>query len=390
MRGLRRWVFLLSWGGVTGACARMPAPVGPAFEPSSVPIAVPLIPGPSSSSAPVEPTSEPSSEPAHLVPIGLLMGTGWPGFSGDGGPALFASLDQPGGVAVRRGEILVSDSANHRIRKIDGDGLASTWLGPDPTIVPALVGPGRIVADDLTGLVFFSEPAHGLVRCVDTEGRVVTVLGGGTLGPGEAGEGSSGRDIALVEPGGLALDGLGHLFVADAGQHVVWRVDLDAGWRARCWAGTGRAGGLGDGGLAVEGELDGPVDVAIAPDGCLLVAERDGHRVRRVRTDGRLERVAGTGLPGRDPDGLASLGSRLRSPTGLMVDPRGVIWIADRGNSRLVRLDENGLLSTVMTDVVNPAILAAGPDDEILVVDPVMHQLHANSRDRLAPVSAGL
>jgi serine/threonine-protein kinase len=304
------------------------------------------------------------------------MGTGLPGFSGDGGPAWLAALSRPAGVTLRRGEILVSDPGNHRIRRIDADGLASTWLGPDPAIDPPLTAPTRLVADDLTGLVFFSEPATGLVRCVDIEGRVVTVLGGGSLEARDTGPGVSGRDIRLQVPAGLTLDPSGRLLVTDAAANVVWQVDLETGWMARAVAGTGQAGGLGDGGPARLAQLDGPVDVQMSSEGAIWVVEESGHRVRRIRPDGVIERVAGTGLPGRDPDGLQALRSRLNGPTSVLPGPDGSALVADRGNARLVRISPEGDLSTMPTEISEPAILAKGTDPEVLAVDPSRHELH--------------
>jgi|GEM_PF-6284514 len=324
---------------------------------------------------PAVPVSPPDAPPSP-IPVGRLMGTGLAGFSGDGGPAWLAALSRPAGVTLRRGEILVSDPGNHRIRRIDADGLASTWLGPDPTIDPPLMAPTRLVADDLTGLVFFSEPATGLVRCVDIEGRVVTVLGGGSLEARDSGSGVSGRDVRLQLPAGLTLDPSGHLLVTDAAANVVWQVDLETGWMARVVAGTGQAGGLGDGGPARMAQLDGPVDVQVTSEGAIWVVEEAGHRVRRIRPDGVIERVAGTGLPGRDLDGLQALRSRLNGPTSVLLGPEGSALVADRGNARLVRISPEGDLSTTPTELSEPAILAKGIDPEVLAVDPSRHELH--------------
>ncbi len=310
-------------------------------------------------------------------PAGRLMGIGLPGFSGDGGPAWLAALSHPAGVTTRRGEVLVSDTGNGRIRRIDADGLASTWLGPDPAIDPPLTGPTRIVADDLSGLVFFTEPTLGLVRCVDIEGRVITVLGGGSLSAIQAGSGVSGRDAHLSAPVGLALDPAGRLLVADAGAHVVWQVDLDTGWRARGLAGSGAAGGTGDGGPAIAAGLDGPVDVQVTPGGEVLVVEESGHRVRRIRTDGVIERVAGTGLPGHDGDGLPALRSRLRGPTSVLALQDGTLYLTDRGNHRLVRVAPDGVMTAVAIEVEDPALLVPVSDQQGLLLDPGRHDLHA-------------
>lgn len=364
---------------VLSGCARPQggsAPDVPATRPLDVP--APLRdPRASPGLQPTPPRSTPTPVTSLLpVPVGRLMGTGSPGYSGDGGPAWMAALSHPSGVTLRRGEILVSDTGNSRIRRIDADGLASTWLGPDPSIDPPLSAPTRIVADDLSGLVFFSEPVRGLVRCVDIEGRVVTVLGGGAIEASDVGAGVSGRDVKLHVPGGLALDPSGRLLVADAGAHVVWQVDLETGWRARVLAGTGQPGGLGDGGPAIVAQLDGPVDVQVSGEGEVWVVEETGHRVRRIRTDGVIERVAGTGLPGRDPDGLPALRTRLKGPTAVLPGPDSSLFVADRGNGRLVRVNGDGTLTTEKTEVTDPVILAKGTEPQVLVVDPSRHELH--------------
>jgi sugar lactone lactonase YvrE len=309
--------------------------------------------------------------------ITTVAGTGEEGFSGDGGPAIDAELAWPRGVAVAPdGSLYIADTWNDRIRRVAPDGTITTVAGrgdaPFPekrraTEVPLDVG-GVAIATD--GSIYVTDGP--CVRRIHLDGVITTVAGTGRKG--HSGDGGPAVEAELDSPAGLAFGPDGSLYVADYDCNVVRRVapdgtittfagipdddcaepdppfadDADALW---AWYG-------GDGGPATEARLVGPHDVAVDPTGNVYIADRisiqiaenavvDGHRIRRVGTDGGIATVAGVGKPGYSGDGRRALRAKLQTPSGLAIGPDGSIYIADTGNERIRRIDSNGAFTTV-------------------------------------------
>ena len=206
--------------------------------------------------------------------IATIAGTGTAGYGHDGGAATAASLNNPVRLALDgAGNLYVADSGNHRVRRIDA-----------------------------------------------ADSTISTVAGTGD--PGSAGDGGAATAAQLFAPYGLVVDGAGNLFIADTFNHRVRRVDAASGNIATA-AGTGSAGFGGDGGAATAAQLDGPHDVAVDTAGNLYVADATNHRVRRVdAADGTIATVAGTGDQGFGGDGAAATAAKLDGPVGLALDGR--------------------------------------------------------------------
>ena len=142
----------------------------------------------------------------------------------------------------------------------------------------------------------------------------------------------------LRRPTGLAIDARGNLYVADSGTHVVWRWNAITRAIARV-AGTGQTGYSGDGGAATDARLNDPWGLAVDVAGNLYVADRSNHRVRRVDAlTGTITTIAGTGEPGVSGDGGSALTARLDRPIDVAVDWAGHVYVADFGNNRVRRV----------------------------------------------------
>jgi sugar lactone lactonase YvrE len=276
-------------------------------------------------------------------------GTGRPGFSGDGGPATQARLDQPFDVGFdAHGDLFLSDTFNHRIRKIDreagaiqtvaGSGLRGDSGDGGPARDAKLNEPYGIVLDH-RGNLFFADRLNFKVRKMDAASGVISTIAG-TGSPVHSGDGGPARQAGLVEPNGVALDREGqNLYVADVGAHRIRKVDLITGL-ITTFAGTGRPRHEGDGGPAAQASIWGARAVDVGSEGTVFIVEREGNSVRAVdpRT-GLITTVAGTGARGYSGDGGPALQATFNGPKELAVDRAGNLWIVDTENHAIRFID---------------------------------------------------
>ncbi len=273
--------------------------------------------------------------------ITTVAGTGTAGFSGDGGPSASAALNRPRGVAVDTSEnLFLADSGNNRVRQarpggairtVAGNGSIS-GLGADggPALLAPLWSPLAAIAD-ARGIVYLADSFHHRVLALDASGAVRTVAGNGT--EGYSGDDGSAAQAQLDEPSALVFDVSGNLYIADAGNHAVRKVDT-AGLITTV-AGTGKAGFSGDGGAAVRAELHTPRGITLDGDGNLYIADTRNHRVRRVGPDGVITTLAGAGVAGFCGDGGPAAEACLNQPWSVLLDGSGNLYVADTLNHRV-------------------------------------------------------
>jgi sugar lactone lactonase YvrE len=289
--------------------------------------------------------------------ITTVAGTGVGGYAGDGGPAAGAALSSPQGVAVDpAGNVYITDYGNNRLRRVDvATGVITTVAGigtygssgdGGPAASAALGNPVG-VAVDAAGNLFVADYGNSRVRRVDAATGVITTLAG-TGVEGFGGDGGPATGASLRFPQAVAVDVAGNLFVADTGNDRVRRVDAATGVITTV-AGNGLEGYSGDGGPATGAAVDLPSGVAVDAAGNLFIADQANQRVRRVdAATGVITTVAGTGTPTDGGDGGPATGASLRNPAGVTVDAAGNLFIADRGNSRVRRVDAaTGVITTV-------------------------------------------
>ena len=275
--------------------------------------------------------------------ITTVAGSGTYGFSGDGGAATSARLSFPYGVTPDgAGNLYIADTWNHRIRKVDTSGNISTVAGSgtagfggdggSATATAARLNlPGSVVLDAL-GNLYIADRLNNRIRKVDTAGVITTVAGSSTTGAfgGDGGAATAGQ---LNTPAGVALDRSGNLYIADRDNRRIRKVDT-AGVISTV-AGTGTLGFSGDGGAATAARLSSPSGVVVDWAGNLYIADQDSHRIRKVDTAGGISTVAGTGTSGFSGDGGAAVAARLNAPYGVAVDGSGNLYIADGLNNRI-------------------------------------------------------
>ena len=284
--------------------------------------------------------------------IRTVAGTGEGGNSGDGGPAIEANTTCHGVAVSNDGAVYFASIENNNVRKIDPAGTISTLTGNGsrgysgdggPAIRAQLSGPWDIdVARD--GTVFIADTGNNRIRRVDTLDRIDTVAGSGAAG--FSGDGGPAVQAQLNGPRDVAVDPSGALTIADGENHRVRRVDETG--RISTVAGTGTPGFGGDGGMATDAQLNNPHGVAIAADGSLYIGDLFNNRVRRVDRNGYISTVAGTGAHGFSGDGGPGVRAELAYPRAVAVDATGAVFIADINNNRIRKLDRHGIITTAV------------------------------------------
>jgi sugar lactone lactonase YvrE len=282
--------------------------------------------------------------------IHTYAGRGTAGFSGDGGPARAAKLDAPGGLAFHSGNLYIADFKQDRVRRVNPSRRITTVAGTRARGYSGDGGAGTKaklnrptgVAVDEVGNLYIGDARNHRVRRVNGSGTITTVAGTGILG--FSGEGGAATSARLSFPWELGFDS-GNLFIADSGNHRVRRVD--ASGTITTVAGTGVRGHSGDGGPATAARLKRPGAVAFDGSGNLYIADFGNNRVRKVNQAGSISTGAGSGRKGFSGDGRKATKAKLDAPSGLVLDHSGNLYIADSGNNRVRKVNRAGIISTV-------------------------------------------
>ena len=296
--------------------------------------------------------------------LSVVAGTGVFAEGGDGAPATKADLQAPTGMAFdRRGNFYVADYWGDRIRRIDSNGVISTFAGSGPSTLERATysnpdpnegfsgdgGPAtaaRFYAP--LGLVFDS---HGTLYVADSfNGRVRPITPDGTVTSIDA----SSLPAPMWLPRYLAFDASDNLYVADGAPNALM-ANLIGGCRIvrvspagviTVVAGTGTCGFSGDGGPAAAAQLNNPNGLAFDSAGNLYVADANNERIRRIDRSGNISTVAGTGTPGFSGDGGPGINAKLYDPYGIGIVGDN-LYIAEGGGRRVRLLHlASGIITT--------------------------------------------
>ena len=339
--------------------------------------------------------------PSQTWIISTAVGTGERGFAGDGGPADRAVLNGPFDVGFdARGNLCFSDTFNHRIRRVDvRTGIITTCAGSGeagysgdggPAIRAQLNEPYGIAVDRMANVYIADRHNHCVRRVDSASGAITTVAGNGAAG--YSGDGGPASRAGMVEPNGLALDPAQHrLFVADVADHRVRVVDLATG-TISTFAGTGEGQHSGDGGPAAAAGVFGARAVKVAADGTVYILERQGSTLRTVdpRT-GIMTTLAGTGARGYSGDGGPARQAVFDAPKEFALDPGGDILIVDTESHAIRRIyAATGVVETIaggrkgpegdggpahFAGLGRPHGAAVGPDGAIYIGDTENHRI---------------
>ena len=283
--------------------------------------------------------------------VETVAGTGELGDALDG-PALEIQFNHPTNVAFdAEGRMIVAAWHNSKVKRVDfTTGLIENLAGTGGRSFGGDGGPGNeaildlpsSVVVDVNGNILISDQANYRIRLLQPDGIIFTIGGDGT--PDYAGDGGRAEDARLDSPKGqsappagrITLNSSGEILIADTGNHVIRLID--AAGIIRTIAGSGVAGYSGDGGPAIQAQLNTPSDVAAGPDGSIYIADTMNHVVRVVTPDGIIDTLAGTGERGFSGDGGPADEAMLDRPYGLTAASNGDVYVADTHNHRIRRI----------------------------------------------------
>jgi sugar lactone lactonase YvrE len=292
---------------------------------------------------------------AHGQIISTIVGNGTAISTGDGGLAVNARVHSPIRVKVDAiGNIYIADSQG-RIRKIALTGIISTVAGNGQLsdgagggdggqAILSRLGAPQGVAIDAAGNIFISEYAEMRIRKVTPSGTITTVAGI-FRSIGSSGDGGPATSAQLNFPNSVTVDAAGSLYIAEGSGNRIRKVSPNG--IISTIAGTGVRGYGGDGGPATSALLSGPDDVALDAAGNLYITDRNNSRIRKVDTSGIITSVAGGSLDLNLGDGGQATVARLNNPSGVAVDATGNIFISDTLNNRIRKVDTRGVITTI-------------------------------------------
>ena len=279
--------------------------------------------------------------------ISNFAGTGEMGFSGDGGPALEAKLNNPFGVTRGPdGAIWFCEYGGQRVRKVTTDGKIHTVAGNGQKGYSGDGGPAlqasfnlpHEIRFDKAGNLFIVDMMNHAVRRVDARTQIISSVAG-TGKPGYSGDGGPASAAQFKQPHSIQFDPAGDLYICDIGNHVLRKVDMKTG-KISTFAGTGKAGPTPDGASIRGTPLNGPRSLDFDAHGDLWLATREGNQVFKFDLKaGKIFHIAGTGKKGfTGNDGLAKLAT-LSGPKGIAVAPNGNVYLADTESHTLRMID---------------------------------------------------
>lgn len=268
-----------------------------------------------------------------------VAGKSAPGFSGDLGPALDAQFNGPHNLAVlANGRVLLADTWNGRIREVDPvSGTVKSVPGYEVPVERARgSGPYCITLSDSKNKLYIADLRQVLVLDLQTS-ELKVVAGNGKKGV--PADGGKAVEEPLVDPRAVAPDHLGNVYILERGGNALRVVDAEGKIRTVVNR-SGKAGGTGDGGPALDALMNGPKHLCVDRDNSVLIADAENNVVRRyVPATGQMRRVAGTGVQGGKGVGGAPEACELARPHGVVMHPRtGELFITDSYNNRVLRV----------------------------------------------------
>lgn len=277
-----------------------------------------------------------------------LAGNGKPGNGGDDGPAAAAQLNGPHSLATSQADdVYIADTQNHRIRRFDPKtGQLHPFAGTGAKGFSGDGGPASqaqfgdvycICFDDGDRRMLVADLDNRRIRSIDmASGTISTVAGNGEKGIPK--DGAAATESPLFDPRAVAIDRQSNIYILERSGHALRVVDSQG--KIRTVAGTGKPGLAGDGGNALEAQLNGPKHLCVDHDESVLIADSENHVIRCYQPkSGKITRIAGTGKQGSAGLGDSPLDVELDRPHGVYVASDGAIFISDSSNGRVLKIE---------------------------------------------------
>lgn len=291
-----------------------------------------------------------------------VAGNGYWGYYGDEEKATDASLADPKDIVILSdGSLLIADTENNVIRKINSQGTITTFagnwssgygggssdIGDGGNALDATLKEPSSIAVSYDGKIYFSDTGHHRIRCIDKNGIIQTIAGTGN--PGAFGDGGLAVEAELNDPHGIACSIDGSIYVADSGNNKIRRITTDG--RIYTLAGNGTNAFSGDNGFAPDAGLNYPLDVAVDSSGNVYICDTSNLRIRKVDCSGSITSIAGNGTFTNSGDGGKSKNAGLSFPTSISVDLNGNVYIGTYSSIRMLKPD--GYIATIVGGGIN-------------------------------------
>jgi sugar lactone lactonase YvrE len=293
----------------------------------------------------------------HAQTITTIAGTGVSGYSGDGGPATAATMHYPQGIAMDgSNNIYFSDDSCNCIRKIDAGGTISRFAGTGAAAYSGDGGPASAAAMmpsglcfDPSGNLYVADRGNDCIRKIDGSSIITTFAGRGfSIGSGIPATASR----LIAQPEGIACSPGGDIYIGNYVLNSVWVVDpsetifLFAGMLTSAGY-IGVSGDSGDGGPATAALLSAPRYIATDNAANVYITDLLNNNIRKVDASGVITTIAGVGASGYSGDGGLATAAQFANPAGIVVSTSGEIFIADRTNNCIRKIDRHGIITTV-------------------------------------------
>lgn len=350
--------------------------------------------------------------------IQTIAGNGLFGFTGDGGPAASATLSAPAGVAIdNSGDIFIADSGNNVIREIsDTSSVITTiagvgapgYTGDGGPASHAMLDQPSAVAVDAFGNLLIADTVNNTIRevyCVtgasgctpptdETAGYIYTVAGNGIAG--FSGDGGSATTAELQQPTGVSVDSAGDIFIADCINNRIREISKGI---INTVAGNGAPGYSGNDSVAVSAMLDNPTGVSVDDAGNIFIADTNNNVIREVvcargaagcsppagETAGDIYTIAGDGTAGFSGDGGHASSAELGLPLGTAIDSSGDLLFSDLYANRVRELTGVANIAAVTVSPSSlsfamPQVLGGSPQSRtVTLTNPGTYPLAINS-----------
>ncbi len=273
-----------------------------------------------------------------------------------------AQYNDPSAIAVDGlGDIFVMDTGNYVVREIDDSGLVSILAGQagvpglrNGPVTQADFRKAYGIAVDDKGDLYVADSENNVIREITKNKKVISLAGSGVAG----GTNGVGTEATFWGPRGVAVDRSGNVYVADTNNHMIRKIDNEG--RVKTLAGSGVVGS--DDGRGVTASFNGPTGIALDEDGNVYVADRENELIRKIDGDGRVTTLAGQEGRKGSIDGPVTM-ALFNHPTGISVDPAGNVYVADEGNHTVRKISRSGVVSTLAGKAGKPgAVNATGQD----------------------------